>query len=91
MKYITMTIISVASIYGSYTFAGYPATILMFILLCMHSFLSYNKIHKEEDFHINEDKIPVIGGKKINWNEYREIPQDISLDNNRVKFNRNNI
>lgn len=90
MKTITTTIISIAALYGSYVFGGYALSILMFILLCIHSFLSYNNIHTEEDFHINEDRIPVIGGKKINWDEYREIPPDLTIEG-RIKFNRNNL
>jgi len=90
MKKITLTIISIAALYGSYTFGGYTLVIIMFILLCMHTSLSYHDIEKEQDFHINEDRIPVIGGKKINWDEYREIPPDIDI-NGRMKFNRNNL
>ena len=90
MKYITMTIISAAALYGSYMFAGYTVVALMGLLLCIHSFLSYHNIEKQEDFHINEERIPVIGGKKINWDEYREIPPDIDSDG-RIKFNRNNL
>lgn len=90
MKTITTTIISIAALYGSYMFGGYALSIFMFILLCIHSFLSYNNMHKEEDFHINDEHIPVIGGKRINWDEYREIPPDLTIEG-RIKFNRNNL
>jgi hypothetical protein len=90
MKKITLTVISISALYGSYMFGGYTLVILMFILLCLHTSLSYHNIEKEEDFHINEDHIPVIGGKKISWEEYREIPPDIDSDG-RIKFNRNNL
>lgn len=90
MKTITLTIISIAALYGSYMFGGYVLSILMFILLCIHSFLSYHNIEKQEDFYISDEHIPVIGGKKINWEEYREIPPDIDSDG-RIKFNRNNL
>jgi hypothetical protein len=91
MKKITLTIISISALYGSYMFGGYVLVILMFILLCLHHTLSYHAQHnREEDFHINEDRIPVIGGKKISWEEYREIPPDIDSDG-RIKFNRNNL
>lgn len=90
MKTITTTIISISALYGSYMFGGYSLSILMFILLCIHSFLSYHNKGREENFHINEERIPVIGGKKINWEEFREIPPDID-SNGRIKFNRNNL
>lgn len=90
MKTITTTIISISALYGSYMFGGYSLSILMFILLCMHSFLSYNNKDREENFHINEERIPVIGGKRISWEEFREIPPDID-SNGRIKFNRNNL
>jgi hypothetical protein len=90
MKKITLTTISISALYGSYMFGGYTLVILMFILLCLHTTLSYNNIEKDEEFHINENRIPVIGGKRISWEEYREIPKDIDMDG-RVKFNRNNL
>jgi hypothetical protein len=90
MKKITLTTISISALYGSYMFGGYTLVILMFILLCLHTTLSYNNIGRDEDFHVNEDHIPVIGGKRISWEEYREIPNDIDM-NGRVKFNRNNL
>jgi hypothetical protein len=62
----------------------------MFILLCLHYSLSYNNKEREENFHINDERIPVIGGKRINWNEYRGVPPDIDI-NGRIKFNRNNL
>jgi hypothetical protein len=91
MKTITTTIISITALYGSYMFGGYSLSILMFILLCIHSTLSYHTQHnREEDFHVNDERIPVIGGKRINWEEYKEIPPDIDI-NGRIKFNRNNL
>jgi len=90
MKKITLTTISISALYGSYMFGGYTLVILMFILLCLHTSLSYHNTEKEEDFHLNEDRIPVIGGKKISWEEYREIPPDID-SNGRVKFDRNKL
>lgn len=90
MKYLTLTIISITSIYGGYTLGGYIAALLMFLILCVHYTLSYHKQEREEDFHINEEHIPVIGGKKINWEEYREIPPDIT-PTGRMKFDRNKL
>ena len=91
MKYITFTIISIAAIFGSYTIGGYVLVILMLILLCLHITLSYHvKPDREKDFHIDETRLPVIGGKRIDWNEYREIPSDITKDG-RIKFDRNNL
>ena len=91
MKKITLTVISISALYGSYMFGGYVLTILMLILLCLHSTLSYHEQHnREETFHINEERLPVIGGKKINWDEYREIPPDID-NNGRIKFDRNKL
>lgn len=91
MKYITLTVISIASLYGSYIFGGYVLSILMFILLCLHYTLSYHtQTDREEDFRPSEEHIPVIGGKRINWEEYREIPPDIT-PSGRIKFDRNNL
>ena len=90
MKKITLTVISISALYGSYIFGGYALVILMFILLCLHTSLSYNNVEKEEDFYIDEQHIPVIGGKKIDWNEYRQIPPDINADG-RIKFDRNKL
>jgi hypothetical protein len=91
MKKITLTIISISALYGSYTFGGYVLVLLMFILLCLHYTLSYHIQHnKEENFYINEERLPVIGGKRIDWNEYRQIPPDITTDG-RVKFDRNKL
>jgi len=90
MKKITLTVISIVALYGSYTIGGYTLVILMFVLLCMHISLSYYYKEREQDFHINEERIPVIGGKRIDWEEYREIPPDIDI-NGRIKFNRNNL
>ena len=90
MKYITITIISIAALYGSYMFAGYILAIIMFCLLCVHYTLSYHNVEREEDFHINDEHIPVIGGKKINWEEYREIPPDLN-PSGRLKFDRNKL
>lgn len=91
MKYITFTIISIAALYGSYMTGGYVLAILMLILLCLHITLSYHTKHdREQDFHINEARLPVIGGKRIDWNEYREIPSDITKDG-RIKFDRNKL
>ena len=90
MKTITSSIISITALYGSYVLGGYVLSIIMFLLVCIHSTLSYHNTEKEEDFHLNEDHIPVIGGKKISWEEYREIPPDID-SNGRIKFNRNNL
>jgi hypothetical protein len=90
MKKLTLTVISISALYGSYMFGGYTLVILMFILLCLHSTLSYSNVEKEEEFHIDEQRIPVIGGKRIDWNEYRQIPPDINTDG-RVKFDRNNL
>jgi hypothetical protein len=90
MKKITTTIISITALYGSYTFGGYTLVIIMFLLLCMHISLSYHNTEKEQDFHINEERIPVIGGKRINWEEYREIPPDIDMQA-RLKFDRNKL
>jgi hypothetical protein len=91
MKIITSSVISITALYGSYVLGGYVLSMLIFILLCLHSTLSYHiKDNREEDFHINEERIPVIGGKRINWDEYREIPPDINNDG-RIKFDRNNL
>ena len=91
MKIITSSVISIAALYGSYMIGDYVLVILMLILLCLHYTLSYHTKHdREEDFHINEEHIPVIGGKRIDWNEYREIPSDITIDG-RIKFDRNKL
>ena len=91
MKTITSSIISITALYGSYVLGGYVLSIIMFLLVCIHSTLSYHtQNRREEDFHINEERIPVIGGKRISWEEFKEIPPDID-SNGRIKFNRNNL
>lgn len=90
MKTITSSIISITALYGSYVLGGYVLSVIMFLLICIHSTLSYYNKDREEDFHINEERIPVIGGKRISWEEFREIPPDID-SNGRIKFNRNNL
>ena len=91
MKYITFTIISTAALYGSYVLGGYGLVVLMLVLLCLHYTLSYHiKPNREQDFHINEARLPVIGGKRIDWDAYKELPPDLTVDG-RIKFDRNKL
>ena len=57
----------------------------------------YNWYYKAEQAnqYIDEqvtykENIPVIGAKRIDWEEYRDIPK-ITINNCTPKFNRNNI
>lgn len=49
-----------------------------------------NNSKNEPDAPLEELPIPVIGSKKVDWDEYRDIPK-INIDNPIPKFNRNNI
>lgn len=44
----------------------------------------------EPDIPMEEPPIPVIGSKKVDWDEYRDIPK-INIEQPIPKFNRNNI
>ena len=63
------------------------------LLFVVYNMLWIHEIdYVEQDLisnRLEEDRIPVIGGKKINWEEYRDIPS-INRDTP-IVFDRNKI
>lgn len=103
MRYVFIVLVCLLTCLGAYflirmvtddTFFRVFIVLMAAIIYGIHYTMIYDYeaiIREEQDDAIiqTEDRIPVIGGKKVDWNEYRDIPD--FPKNGRIKFNRDKL
>lgn len=103
MKQLLSLVITALCAAGAYFIANtyYSNNLILIVLstaggiliFVVYNMLWINEMDSIEQDLLNnrlrEDRIPVIGGKRINWDEYRNIP---SIDKNTpITFDRNKL